>query len=106
MRANRVARLIFDFFGVWKSKACGSPRFLHMGNERNQNSMSSVAAQGTAPSRTRPAGGPFDISRVLKIENPTETLGSCEREIKDIKAETGDRECEPRGGELDFYQDF
>ena len=55
---------------------------------------------------TRAAGGLFDISRVLKIENPTETLGSCKWEIKDIKAETGDRECEPRGGKPRCRFDF
>jgi len=38
-KANRCARLIFDLFGVWKSKLRGSPRFLHMESRGNQNSM-------------------------------------------------------------------
>ena len=69
-KTNGCARLIFDFFRVWKSKACGKPGFLQIEKEGNQNPMSSAAVNETAPAAMRLAGRPFDKCPLWKSKTP------------------------------------
>ncbi len=80
--ANRAAVLIFDLFGVWKSKPRGGPRLLHVENRKNQNPVSS--------GRVRTAGRASDINQCFfKIRTSTENLGFCSRKSKEIKTRGG-----------------
>src|SRR5258705_12764586 len=87
--------LIFDLIGVWKSKACGKPRFLPMDNQGNQNPMSSAALPRA-----------FDKCSVLEIKNSALFLAFAFQDIKDIKR----RISIPRAGddcrELAFASPF
>src|SRR5258706_14936336 len=74
--AKRAALLIFDLFGVRKSKPRGSPRLLHVENRKNQNPVSS--------GRARTADSASDINQCFfKIRTATENLGFCTRKSKE-----------------------
>jgi len=104
---RNAAVLIFDLFGVRKSKARRSARFLQLGMQGNQNPMSDrssdinqsffiiraprkisvFCARKSEKSKPRSpaAAAAFDFELFWEIKHSAEILGFLQKEIKEIK---------------------